>query len=641
MKFKTSNSFLFMSNISIQDNLFLLGIGIFPNTIRQVTFSPDTGVNNTGAKLMPDGIINGKIYFAKVLIDDQNYNAKLFLTNQNAIDEVEEFVFTDENLDGFYRCFMSGIFSTQNLEMPCVERASADVEDMFCCPPLPELITTIPEYLTLDTGSEDDSGNYYLATYRVMYSIPPLDPPNGNLYQTNTNLAYKSKNQPFEAITRTQSNIYQGPTTYGTLVEEYTLAWEIYTDAEIVDNEATGNIRLKVLCTIWSYGTDNGQASLGLKTIQEYYSDWVDKDEFDYSGTCTIVDNADEDFMFPSVAGYYSTPAGLPIPHSVDVTGSATFVVMPETVRLYMPDAVFVTPEGNIELGNIDEVLNYNAVLGGYYSDVKEHYLIQGRYFLPLNFYPSVLSNNPTFPGNELIYAGGDGLNYSTETNSEIFVYSTETNPDSYGYYPPLYFTNDIEERGPFVGSLSGVGAGYGGIFSGLDHGKPFIDSRAKVISNYTATATGQIINNEVVVTMTSYGNGYISEPTVYIDTTENLFAVANMGEGEDEGKVISITITNPDNETLIYFGNIVVTPPPPSFFDLSEKNNVMNLYFSGYQSYFKPLVGGNLFDGFYNDTTQHFYKNNSYYITSNSPDAFITSLDELDTPTIDEEIWT
>ena len=208
--------------------------------------------------------------------------------------------------------------------------------------------------------------------------------------------------------------------------------------------------------------------------------------EFDYSGTCTIVDNADEDFMFPSVAGYYSTPAGLPIPHSVDVTGSATFVVMPETVQLYMPDAVFRTPEGNIELGTIDEVLNYNSVLGGYYSDVKEHYLIQGRYFLPLNFYPSVLSNNPTFPGNELIYAGGDGLNYSTETNSEIFV------------PVPLYFTNDIEERGPFVGSLSGVGVGYGGIFSGLDHGKPFIYSRAKVIENFTATATGQIINNEL-----------------------------------------------------------------------------------------------------------------------------------------------
>ena len=619
MKFKTSNSFLFMSNISIQDNLFLLGIGIFPNTIRQVTFSPDTGVNNTGAKLMPDGIINGKIYFAKVLIDDQNYNAKLFLTNQNAIDEVEEFVFTDENLDGFYRCFMSGIFTTQNLEMPCVERASADVEDMFCCPPLPELITTIPEYLTLDTGSEDDSGNYYLATYRVMYSIPPLDPPNGNLYQTNTNLAYKSKNQPFEAITRTQSNIYQGPTTYGTLVEEYTLAWEIYTDAEIVDNEATGNIRLKVLCTIWSYGTDNGQASLGLKTIQEYYSDWVDKDEFDYSGTCTIVDNADEDFMFPSVAGYYSTPAGLPIPHSVDVTGSATFVVMPETVRLYMPDAVFVTPEGNIELGNIDEVLNYNAVLGGYYSDVKEHYLIQGRYFLPLNFYPSVLSNNPTFPGNELIYAGGDGLNYSTETNSEIFV------------PVPLYFTNDIEERGPLVGSLSNAGAGYGGIFSGLDHGKPFIDSRAKVIINGTAagneiTAGGHIIGIDIVLG----GGGYIFPPTM-VAYNSNVEGFATLGEGESEGSVISFTVTNPTtnwhgNPVTIYF-----SPPPTSYFDLSEKNFCMELFFSLFTNYMKQPA---------EYSSSFFNKNNrAYYITSFHPDAFISSLDELDTPTIDEEI--
>ena len=628
-----------MSNIYIQGNFFLLGIGLPLNTIRQVTFSPDIGVNNTGAKLMPDGIINGKIYFAKVLIDNQNYNAKLFLTNQNAIDEVEEFVFTDENLDGFYRCFMSNIFTTHNLKMPCVERASADVEDMFCCPPAVELITTIPEYLTLDTGSEDDSGDYYLATYPAMYAISPLEPPNGLLAATEANLAYKSRNQPFLAITRTQSNIYQGPTTYGTFVEEYTLAWEIYTDAEIEDNEATGNIRLKVLCTIWSYGTDNGQALLGLKTIQEYYSDWVDKDDFDYSGTCTIVDNADEDFMFPSVMGYYETPAGLPIPHTVDVSPSATFVEMPETVHLYMPDAVFRTPEGNIELGTIDEVLNYNEVLGGYYSDVKEHYLIQGRYYLPFVFYPTVESENPTALNRMGIGFGNGGIDSQISEIGTGLDYSTETNPDSYGHAPPLYFTNDIEERGPFVGSLSGVGAGYGGIFSGLDHGKPFIDSRAKVIENYTATATGQIINNEVVVTMNTYGNGYIFEPTVYIDVTENLFAVANLGEGEDEGKVISITITNPDNETIIYFGGIVVEPPPPSYFDLSEKNNVMNLYFSGYQSYFKPLVGGNLFDGFYNDTTQHFYKNNSYYITSNHPDAFISSLDELDTPTIDEEI--
>jgi len=627
-----------MANISIQDNLFLLGIGIPLNTIRQVTFSPDTGVNNTGAKLMPDGIINGKIYFAKVLIDNQNYNAKLFLTNQNAIDEVEEFVFTDENLDGFYRCFMSSIFTTHNLKMPCVERASADVEDMFCCPPALEVITTIPEYLTLDTGSEDDSGDYYLAHYKVMNAIPFWVPPLG---KQPANLAYKSRNQPFEAITRMQANIYQGPGMNGTINQLYTLAWEILTDAEIVDYELTGNVRLKVLCTVFALVPDNApaQPDPGLKTIQEYYSDWVDKNDFDYSGTCTIVDNADEDFMAPSVIGYYETPAGLPIPHTVDVSPSATFVVMPETVQLYMPDAVFRTPEGDIELGNIDEVLNYNEVLGGYYSDVKEHYLIQGRYYLPFVFYPTVESENPTAPNRMGIGFGNGGINSQIAEIGMGLDYSTETNPDSYGHAPPLYFTNDIEERGPFVGSLSDAGAGYGGIFSGLDHGKPFIDSRAKVINNSTAaaseiTAGGHIIGIDVVLS----GSGYLFPPTVSVYNSD-VECFATLGEGEFEGKVISVTVTNPATNSYGNNVQIFFSPPPPSYFELSEKNNVMNLYFSGYQSYFKPLVGGNLFDGFYNDTTQHFYKNNSYYITSNHPDAFISSLDELETPTIDEEI--
>lgn len=614
MRFKpTPNSFINFTDFNINNNTFDYG-NHSVGSIVQCHFFPDYGIDNTGGKLLPDGIVSGKFYYYKTILNNSN---KLFLTNQNAIDEVDEFLFTEGNLEGFYRCILTtGIFTTQNLEMPCVERASADVEDMFCCPPAVELITTIPEYLTLDTGSEDDSGDYYLATYPAMYSIAPLNPPNGNLAGTPANLAYKSRNKPFEAIIRTQSNIYQGPTTYGTLVEGYTLAWEILTDAEIVDGEATGNIRLEVLCTIWSYGTDNGQALLGLKTIQEYYSDWVDKDDFDYSGTCTIVDNADEDFMFPSVAGYYETPAGLPIPHTVDVIGSATFVVMPETVRLYIPDAVFETPEGNIELGNIDEVLNYNAVLGGYYSDVKEHYLIQGRYYLPFSFYPTVESENPTAP----ISVVGGGLNYVPETN-----------PADFGNTLLLLFTNDIEERGPFVGSLSGVGAGYGGIFSGLDHGKPFIDSRAKVINNYDCSVDFTHTNNEVTVTILFSGSGYIFEPIVVFDSNANLIGVATLGEGEDEGKVISVTVTNPNNEEIFYLGGIYISPPPPSYFDLSEKNFSMEIFFSHFNNYMKQPA---------EYSSSFFNKNNrAYYITSNNPDAFVSSLDELDTPTIDEEI--
>jgi len=367
-----------------------------------------------------------------------------------------------------------------------------------------------------------------------------------------------------------------------------------------------------------------------LKTIQEYYSDWEDKAVFNYTGTCTILNNMDEDFMAPSVMGYYETPAGLPIPHTVDVSRSVLDFAMPETVRVYMPDAVFVTPEGNIELGNIDEVLNYNAVLGSYYSDVKTHYLIQGRYFLPFAFYPTVLSENPTAP----IRMGigfGSGINSQISEVGGGLSYATITD-DTIGKVPPLYFTNDIEERGPFVGSLSGVGAGYGGIFSGLDHGKPFIDSRAKVIYNGTAagneiTAGGHIIGIDLVFG----GSGYIFPPTI-VANNSNVEGFATLGEGEFEGTVISVTVTNPTtnwhgNPVTIYF----TPPPPPSYFDLSEKNFSMEIFFSMFTDYMKQPA---------EYSSSFFNKNNrAYYITSFNPDAFISSLDELDTPTIDQEI--
>lgn len=636
MRLKTSNYFLNLNHISINSNTFDFG-NSYVGTIHMCHFYPDYGLDNTGGKLLPDGIDPGKIYYYKVIVNNSN---KLFLTYQNAIDDVGEFVFTEVNLEGFYRCiFTTQIFTDHNYFIGCVERASVDVEDMFCCPSAVELITSIPEFLTLDTGSEDDSGDYYLATYKVMNSIPPFNPPAGQLILKDANLAYKSRNKIYEQITREQSNIYQGPNLYGTFVESYNLAWEIYTDAEIVDGEATGNIRLKVVCTIWSYGQDNGQQALGLKTLQEYYSDYVDKEIFDYAGTCTIVDNMDVDFMFPSVLGYYETPAGLPIPHSVLVSRSVLDFTMPEAIQLYMPNAVFRTPEGDIELENIDEVLNYNEVLGGYFSNVKTHYLIQGRYFLPFIFFPTVLSQNPTAPNLMGIAYGNGEIDSGISEIGGGLDYSTATSPDDYGYVPPLYFTNDIEERGPFVGSLSGDGAGFGGILSGIDHGKAFIDSRAKAIINESCTATGAIVNNDIVVTINSSGSGYLFEPTVIFESIPQLIGVATLGENENEGKVVSITISNPTNDPIIFLSGINLSPPPPSYFDLSEKNNVMNLFFSSYESYFKPLIGGNLYDGFYNDTTQHFYKNNAYYITSNNPDAFISSLEELDTPTIDEQL--
>jgi hypothetical protein len=540
---------------------------------------------------LPKGLEENTIYYLKF-----GTYTRVHLTLSDAVSDINHFDFTTINMTGFERGYITPLtykYST----FPCIEKAAIDVEDMFCCPPLPAMNVNIPEYMTLDTGSEDDSGDYYLATYPAMYSI-------GMLAGSPANLAYKSRNKPFEAIIRTQSNIYQGPTTYGTLVEGYTLAWEIYTEAEIISGLATGNIRLKVLCTIWASTTDNG-GSLGLKTIQEYYSDWQDKAVFNYTGTCTILNNMDVDFMFPSVAGYYATPAGLPIPHSVSVSPSNSFVTMPSTVYLNMPDAVFETPEGNIPLGNIAETLNYNATLGVYYSDLKNYYLIPGRIAIFVRIFPNVNAQNKFALGNDSTVGG---LTYQTASNS------------IYGSSPQLYFTNDIEERGPLVGSLSSAGAGYGGLFSGLAHGETFIDSRAKAI--YTATAAGNPIfdleGHVIGVSLVGgAGSGYITPPTVAISNS-NAICVATLGTGTRAGMVDFVTVTN----SATNFGDRVnsrafFSAPPPPYFNLTEKNFRMELFYSQYNSARKRQ------SSLYYD----FFKSYYYYITSFHPDAYITSL--------------
>jgi hypothetical protein len=278
---------------------------------------------------LPAGLKTSTVYYWQRLNNSSNL-VRLFESLDN-LEAGTYFDFTVENLQGtinFFTVFFDKKYST----FACVERAATNVQDMFCCPPKAELNTTIPEFLTLDTGSEDDSGNYYLATYKVMNSVPNWVPPLG--YQP-ANLAYKSRNKPYVPITRMQNNIYAGPNRYETVNQMYTIAWEMMTDHEVVNGLATGNIRLKVLCNVWALTPDNMPADVGgLKTLQEYYSEWVDKDEFDYAGTCTILNNMDVDFMHPSRVGYYATPAGLPIPHTVSVSRSAANVTMPSTLYL-------------------------------------------------------------------------------------------------------------------------------------------------------------------------------------------------------------------------------------------------------------------------------------------------------------------
>ena len=346
--------------------------------------------------------------------------------------------------------------------LPCVEMAATDVEDIYCCPPLvPEYI---PEYITLETGSEDDSGNYYLNEYPILSG------------DYSPGLKYKSRNQAYVPITRVQANIYDGPILHGTYNDTYTLRWEITTElADPVVGHPVGHKRNYVKLFISAnfqnnpvyYYDSSGYAvpkyPQSISLVEIYASPWVLTANFSYTATCTLVGNNDTDYIYPSVPEYfgsppvpmyYDTPAGLPIPHTVTLSPSANHTVFPTTVRLVLNDAKFLTPETDIELGNLDVDLTFNEALGGFYSEVLTLYGIQGRLSL-------------------------GGISHMTKTTLDRYIAGQIGFP--YQQQPETLYCNDIEtNRGPLRGRAPAGFVSSVSLVAGIGHGNAFYDSRWK-----------------------------------------------------------------------------------------------------------------------------------------------------------------
>ena len=319
------------------------------------------------------GLENRAVYFIQSEVGAPGV-FKLFLTLED-LDNDTPFDFTTENtaeLASFVLTTVEHKYTT----FPCVEKAAIDVEDMFCCPEAPDP-NYRPEYITLNTGSGDDSGDYYPNEYPITSG----DSAAGN--------NYKSRNQVYVPITRVQDNIYDGPILHGTYNDTYTLRWEITTEqGDIGSDTPPGPIgpagykrnRVKLFVSAnfhfnpiyYDYQPYDQKYPTSISIVEIYASPWVLLEDFSYfaAATCTLIGNNDTDYMYPSVPEYYpyppfgpiyyDTPAGLPIPHTVTLTPSAKHTVFPDSVRLVLKDAKFLTPpsEG-------DRVFN-NQLVGFY-----------------------------------------------------------------------------------------------------------------------------------------------------------------------------------------------------------------------------------------------------------------------------------
>jgi hypothetical protein len=434
---------------------------------------------------LPIGLENNRIYYFQRQLGGSNPNL-LFLSTDD-IDNNNPFDFTTENLEGFVSC-EAWTVDYKHTPFPCVETAAIDVEDMFCCPPL--VPDYRPEYITLNTGSGDDSGDYYPNEYPITSG----DSAAGN--------NYKSRNRAYVPITRMQANIYAGPIVYGTYEDTYTLRWEITTEVgDIGSDTPPGPIgpagykrnRVKLFISAnfhWNpvvyndYGDYKFPQSISLEEI--YASPWVLLKDFSYSATCTLIGNDDTNYMYPSAPDYYAgpppvpiyydTPAGLPIPHTVTLTPSSGHTVFPDKVRLVLKDAKFLTPAtvgdstpspllngfyGSIPLGDFDIDLTFNETLGGFYSQVLTLYGIKGRFSL-------------------------GGISHLTKTRWED--YTLRGYGVQYAFSPETLYCNDIEtNRGPLRGrTLPGAIISSVSLVAGIGHGNAFFDSRWKIHAIYS-----------------------------------------------------------------------------------------------------------------------------------------------------------
>lgn len=143
------------------------------------------------------------------------------------------------------------------------------------------------------------------------------------------------------------------------------------------------------------------------------------------------------------------------IPDTIECTISGTTNFAPP-VRLYIPDAQFYDATRPVNIGHIDEVLNYDQTLGMYISELKNYYNIPGRIHIRYSPYPQA--------------GGAKYLNGSLDDGSQAINYFRQTY-DGYYFNRPfgVHIGNDI----------------HGGYKTGLPQGTPFIDSRIFFNANY------------------------------------------------------------------------------------------------------------------------------------------------------------
>jgi hypothetical protein len=428
------------SNDSVVYRNSNLGLQTFPTTTKGI-FLKHFQLPN-----LPQNLEEQKIYFVKTA----DSFTRIYTTQEDAEAGTNYYNFTANDTTGYLFQFWSPF--TNYPAMTCWHPAAAELENVVCCPPVPEVYTNCPNQAATSYKSESvtlynfTANNYYGALNTTTPVIKNFTDSGGTTNVLNSSFSFYFKDY-----------------SDGTVFHKPTL---------IINFEAT------------------------ISGVFAWYGAATYTTTFDYSSTITL------SLVKLDISATYRetllTAQGF-LPATITLTFSGE-VLPPPQIKVHMPDAYFENKAAPINLGLVEETLTYDAATLTYWSDLKTYAGIKGRlHFAIPNFYPltssgiefidsgykfenqflyggSVLYPLGSFPDEMLnTFSNADFDFYATVSVSHVYVYELSGQSNSLR----LFTAND--NYGGYLDSVKGYP-------TGLGLGQTWFDSR--VIRNMDPAST-------------------------------------------------------------------------------------------------------------------------------------------------------
>lgn len=319
--------------------------------------------------------------------------------------------------------------------LTCWHPGAAELENVVCCPPVPEVYTNCPNAgsIVYDGATRDLKMFWHLPnggdqTYKY-----------GSLNSAQFTVQFVN---PFTSVLTT---------------------WNV-----------------SIMQFFKNYRTDRGLSNPGLQLyfvninvggFFVYYQ--ANENTFPTTTYTQHWDGGEEQYFY---FGADMAAAGL-IPNTLSVTFSGQ-VLPPPQIKVNMPDAYFENKDEPINLGLVEETLTYDTATLTYWSDLKTYAGIKGRlHFAIPNFYPLASSNIKYIDYGNYVSSGGFPANgFNSYSNDEFVFYKTVS--VNRAYLPQYNWEGDQNLIQSFTASDE-----YGGYPTGLGLGETWLDTR--VVRNY------------------------------------------------------------------------------------------------------------------------------------------------------------